>query len=451
MGQIIDPNSLLIKTDQQPATVPFFNNLIAQFCNAINGVGARMDGYDVAEENLVQLGLANINSVLGPFLGTLQEAAQLGFLVAQADGHSLSLTNGAPFDCIMTSVGAELFTPTKWLMALDVTDSTNWGILQLDSWVVQDLNLATHCIYASKTQTSSSWQVTCGSGVLNAMVNDLSAANTAAANAQSSASSAASAQAFCASVAGSISSGPVVSVAGKTGAVSLAESDIANLVSDLAARATTSYVTSVVAGLQPHSVTLDALAALTYSSFIIAFLGAANAAAALTTLGAAPLASPTFTGTPAAPTPTIGDNSTKLATTAFVQGSSPPIAVNSDVWTGTSNSKFLTPVALASASSPVAVAFASTITLDMSAGVNFNIGSITGNFTLANPLNAVAGYSGCILLPVNHANTILTKGTRWLFPGGVPVPSAGTGVVDAIFYYVASSTQILGSYVKAYT
>lgn len=38
----------------------------------------------------------------------------------------------------------------------------------------------------------------------------------------------------------------------------------------------------------------------------------------------APLASPTFTGTPAAPTPTVGDNSTKLATTAFVQSSLQP-------------------------------------------------------------------------------------------------------------------------------
>lgn len=39
-----------------------------------------------------------------------------------------------------------------------------------------------------------------------------------------------------------------------------------------------------------------------------------------TDLGAkAPLASPTFTGTPAAPTPSTGDNSTKIATTAYVQ------------------------------------------------------------------------------------------------------------------------------------
>lgn len=34
--------------------------------------------------------------------------------------------------------------------------------------------------------------------------------------------------------------------------------------------------------------------------------------------GAAPLASPTFTGTPAAPTPSASDNSTKIATTAYV-------------------------------------------------------------------------------------------------------------------------------------
>jgi len=36
--------------------------------------------------------------------------------------------------------------------------------------------------------------------------------------------------------------------------------------------------------------------------------------------GYATLASPTFTGTPAAPTATAGDNSTKLATTAYVRG-----------------------------------------------------------------------------------------------------------------------------------
>jgi hypothetical protein len=55
-------------------------------------------------------------------------------------------------------------------------------------------------------------------------------------------------------------------------------------------------------------------------------------AADLTAVGGASLASPAFTGSPTAPTPTPGDNSTKLATTAFVTTSFAPL--NSPVFTG---------------------------------------------------------------------------------------------------------------------
>jgi hypothetical protein len=48
--------------------------------------------------------------------------------------------------------------------------------------------------------------------------------------------------------------------------------------------------------------------------------GATTATGALTNLGAAPLASPIFTGTPAAPTATAGSNTTQIATTEFVTG-----------------------------------------------------------------------------------------------------------------------------------
>ena len=54
-----------------------------------------------------------------------------------------------------------------------------------------------------------------------------------------------------------------------------------------------------------------------------------TAAQALSLLGAAPLASPAFTGTPTAPTAAPGTNTTQIATTAFVQdvvqGTNPPI------------------------------------------------------------------------------------------------------------------------------
>lgn len=51
-------------------------------------------------------------------------------------------------------------------------------------------------------------------------------------------------------------------------------------------------------------------------------IGAASAAAGLANLGGAPLASPTLTGTPAAPTAAADISTTQLATTAFVLGQS---------------------------------------------------------------------------------------------------------------------------------
>lgn len=49
----------------------------------------------------------------------------------------------------------------------------------------------------------------------------------------------------------------------------------------------------------------------------------------VTSVGGAPLASPSFSGTVTAPTPTAGDNSTNVATTAFVTASFLPIATAS--------------------------------------------------------------------------------------------------------------------------
>jgi hypothetical protein len=68
-----------------------------------------------------------------------------------------------------------------------------------------------------------------------------------------------------------------------------------------------------------YTTALDTYAVATLTAAGRALIDDADAAAQLATLGAAPLASPTFTGVPAAPTATAGTDTTQVATTAMVQ------------------------------------------------------------------------------------------------------------------------------------
>lgn len=108
-----------------------------------------------------------------------------------------------------------------------------------------------------------------------------------------------------------------------------------------------------LAGKQPLDATLTALAGLTIqadrmiygtgqdafaltplTAFMRTLLDDANQAAALTTLGAAPLASPGLTGVPTAPTAALGTNTNQIATMAALQAAiaalldSSPAALN---------------------------------------------------------------------------------------------------------------------------
>lgn len=91
-----------------------------------------------------------------------------------------------------------------------------------------------------------------------------------------------------------------------------------------------------------------------------------------TAAGLAPLASPAFTGTPTAPTVTPStDNTTKLATTAFVQSTLGVYApINNPVFTGTPGPQAPTPDALSNDGTIATTAFVKTATAPLAPTAN---------------------------------------------------------------------------------
>lgn len=94
----------------------------------------------------------------------------------------------------------------------------------------------------------------------------------------------------------------------------------------------------------------------------------------------------------------------------------------------------------------VAVPYASTVTLNFMSGqrVNFDIGTLTGNVTLANPINMKVGQSGRIKLTQDGTgNRTISYGSVWKTAGGSAVALSTTAsYTDYLYYLVTSPTTI---------
>ena len=152
----------------------------------------------------------------------------------------------------------------------------------------------------------------------------------------------------------------------------------------------------------------------------------------------AALASPTFTGTPAAPTASAGTNTTQIATTAYVQGES---FAKTNVAQSFTKGQRGTPVALTDAAS---------VAVDLSLGNNFTLlctSSVGATRALANPTNAVAGQTGLITVTqASGGGNALTFSGNYKFAGGsTAAPSLTTtaNAVDVLPYSVKSATEIV--------
>jgi len=114
--------------------------------------------------------------------------------------------------------------------------------------------------------------------------------------------------------------------------------------------------------------------------------------------GAAPLASPAFTGTPTAPTPSLTDNSTDIATTAYVKGQNyvqGPILASGDA-SGTSVGNAIT-LTLATVNSTVGTFGTATIVPTFTVNAKGLVTSVA-NTAIAFPVTSVFGRTGAVTL-----------------------------------------------------
>ena len=84
---------------------------------------------------------------------------------------------------------------------------------------------------------------------------------------------------------------------------------------------------------------------------------------------------------------------------------------------------------------------------NFAAANNFSV-TVSGTMRLQNPTNVSGGQSGMIeFVTVSGGTAQMTvSGTAWYFAGTKPTISSGSGVVNALAYYVGASTsRVIGN------
>jgi hypothetical protein len=159
----------------------------------------------------------------------------------------------------------------------------------------------------------------------------------------------------------------------------------------------------------------------------------------------ADIASPTFTGTPAAPTAAVSTNTTQLATTAFVVAEiADEVGTTIQAYDAdTAKTDVAQTFTAAQRGTISTLTDGATITPDFATANNFTV-TLAGNRTIDNPSNLTAGQSGSIFIVQDGTGSRTASwGSYWDFAAGTaPTLTTDANAVDRVDYVVRSSTSI---------
>ena len=207
-------------------------------------------------------------------------------------------------------------------------------------------------------------------------------------------------------------------------------SDVETSISDLAAKAALASPTFTGTPAAPTAAQGTSTTQIATTAFV-------NAEIAADTAAKAPLADPTFTGVPAAPTASAGTNTTQIATTAFVTAAIDPDTAKTDVAQTYTAGQRGEVTSFSSSSG--------TAQVDCNDSNNFAI-TLSENITTFNIANPTAGQSGSIFISQPSSGGPYTVGgwnAVFKFAGAVaPTITATNSKTDRIDYVVKSATEV---------
>jgi hypothetical protein len=248
--------------DNQDLDRDFFNRRYRLIAESLADLDAQLARINAATDNLVNVGLARVNQVLGPALATASAAAENGFLVATSST-SLTVSVGllTTFEIDDTPARA-LFAPTPYVvLSRDVDDSlADWAVLRVFEYNRENGGLAGEIVAINGNigaAAHNDWVISASAGLAASLIEAAANVTATLALAQQAAQDAADAAAVAESV---LANGPVSSVNGQTGTVSIGISDIPNLTAQLAGKAASTHG-HTIAQISNLQSTLNALQA----------------------------------------------------------------------------------------------------------------------------------------------------------------------------------------------